>query len=106
MLDVLVKDNLTDTPLLRDFIQAMARDGYAPSYRQISMMLALRDAGGTLDFSAVAQQVGTNKSSTSRACEALVERGFAQNHTNPNDRRRATIRLTLAGHGWLNAHGL
>lgn len=54
-------------------------------------------ATGSPSVTAVAEQLGVDRSGSSRMVSATVNRGFAVRRTDPDDTRRATLELTADG---------
>jgi len=59
--------------------------------------LALVDARGPVNLSAVAEGLGVNPSNASRACDRLVRNGLLDRREDPNDRRSVVLTLTREG---------
>jgi len=59
--------------------------------------LAMIDARGPVNLSAVAEGLGVNASNASRACDRLVRNGLLDRREDPNDRRSVVLTLTREG---------
>ena len=70
----------------------------APGLRVMVML----DAAGTLNLSAVADGLGVNASTASRACDRLVVDGLVDRREQAEDRRQVALSLTERGAEFLN----
>jgi|tagenome__1003787_1003787.scaffolds.fasta_scaffold20244886_1 DNA-binding MarR family transcriptional regulator len=59
--------------------------------------LAVIDARGPANLSAVAEGLGVNASNASRACDRLVRNGLLDRREDPHDRRSVVLTLTRDG---------
>jgi DNA-binding MarR family transcriptional regulator len=73
-----------------------AKRGVVLSMQQGGLMMFISHHPGC-SLSDMAKRVGTTSSAASKVVDGLVERGFVQRETDPDDRRRITLSLTEAG---------
>ena len=59
--------------------------------------MVMLDAAGTLNLSAVADGLGVNASTASRACDRLVVDGLVDRREQAEDRRQVALSLTERG---------
>jgi MarR family 2-MHQ and catechol resistance regulon transcriptional repressor len=67
-----------------------------------AMLVVVESAGGILGLRTLRQRLGLSKANASEVTSTLEQRGLITRQTDPRDRRALTIRLTPAGHAFVD----
>lgn len=85
------------TPLLHKCVMSasnMKKYGYTKTHLIIFIALSLKE---NLTMSQIAGYISSSKEQATRAVASLVDAGYAERHTDPENRTKIHIRLTEAG---------
>jgi DNA-binding MarR family transcriptional regulator len=79
----------------REFFAALQEAGI--SFTQLKCLGRLSEADGALSLGGLSEQLGLSLAATSRAVDALVQRGEIKREEDPGDRRSKLVTLSSRG---------